>query len=185
MAFTTFALVVVRTLERPTWSRQLVMLAGLGVLVGVRSQALALTASVVGAIILSGVVERRLRQTLVVYRPTGGSPGRSWEPPAARRWHGALSGARLFPESARTGSETWLGQVQPLRDGRAPNILARCRFHALAGMATLRDCRRFSGSDARARLPLAARRAVDATPGPCPSRSGGSRAADAGHAKQE
>jgi hypothetical protein len=70
LAFTTFALIVVRMLERPTWSRQLVMLAALGVLVGVRSQALALTVSVVGAIVLSGAVERRLRQTLVVYRPT-------------------------------------------------------------------------------------------------------------------
>ena len=69
-AFTTFALVVVRMLERPTWARQLVTLVGLAVLVGVRSQALALTVSVVGAIVLGGAIERRLRRTLVVYRPT-------------------------------------------------------------------------------------------------------------------
>jgi hypothetical protein len=70
LAFTTFALVVVRMLERPTWSRQLVTLAALAVLVGVRSQALALTLSVIGAIVLTGAVERRLRATFVVYRPT-------------------------------------------------------------------------------------------------------------------
>src|SRR6185503_11700850 len=70
LAFTTFAVVVVRMLERPTWSRQLVTLVGLGVLVGVRSQALALTVSVLGAIVLSGCLERRLRQTLVTYRLT-------------------------------------------------------------------------------------------------------------------
>ena len=70
LAFTTFAVLVVRMLERPTWARQLVVLAGLGVLVGVRSQALALTVSVVGAVVLSGAIRRRLRETLVVYRPT-------------------------------------------------------------------------------------------------------------------
>ena len=70
LAFTTFALVLVRMLERPAWPRQVVTLAALAVLVGVRSQALALTLSVIGAVVLAGAVERRLRATLLAYRPT-------------------------------------------------------------------------------------------------------------------
>jgi hypothetical protein len=70
LAFTAFAVVLVRMLERPTWPRQGTTLAALAVLVGVRSQALALTLSVIGAVVLTGAVERRLRATLVVYRPT-------------------------------------------------------------------------------------------------------------------
>ena len=88
LAFTTFALVVVRMLERPTWSRQLVMLAALGVLVGIRSQALALAASVVGA----DHPQRRRRASAAADArrlPADGDPPRaracSWEPSSPSR----------------------------------------------------------------------------------------------------
>jgi len=69
-AFTAFALVFVLMLERPSLRRQLLVLVGLAVLVGIRPQALAVVGSVVAAIVVIGLTERALSRTLRVYLPT-------------------------------------------------------------------------------------------------------------------
>jgi hypothetical protein len=69
-AFTAFALVVVRMLERPSPRRQLMTLLTLLVLIGIRPQALALAGSIVAAIILSGLLTHSLLRTLEIYAPT-------------------------------------------------------------------------------------------------------------------
>jgi hypothetical protein len=70
VAFTTFALLFVRMLESPTWRRQLAVLAALGVLVGVRPQALALLGSVLAAIVLGGLLTGSVRRALDAYALT-------------------------------------------------------------------------------------------------------------------
>jgi hypothetical protein len=69
-AFTAFALILARMLERPATSRQLSVLVALAVLVGIRPQALVLAGSVVGAVAISGLLtggfRNELRRNLVV-----------------------------------------------------------------------------------------------------------------------
>ena len=62
LAFTTFVLLFARMLERPTAVRQLVVLAGLAILVGIRPQALALGLAVVAAVAYAAVRERAIRR---------------------------------------------------------------------------------------------------------------------------
>jgi hypothetical protein len=59
-AFTAFALILVWMLEQPTVRGQLLVLAGLAVLVGIRPQALVFAASVVAAIGIKGLLDGRL-----------------------------------------------------------------------------------------------------------------------------
>jgi hypothetical protein len=60
-SFTAFALVLVRMLERPTAGRQVLVLVTLALLVGIRPQALVLTASVLAAIALKGLLAGSVR----------------------------------------------------------------------------------------------------------------------------
>ncbi|MGZ4385953.1 MAG: hypothetical protein ACXVZO_03415, partial [Gaiellaceae bacterium] len=68
--FTAFALAFVRMLERPTVRRQLVALALLGVLIGIRPQALVLVASLLVAIALQGLLDGSLARTVSTYSAT-------------------------------------------------------------------------------------------------------------------
>jgi hypothetical protein len=61
-SFTTFAFVLVRMLERPTAGSQVLVLITLAFLVGIRPQALVLTASVVAAIALKGLMAGSVRR---------------------------------------------------------------------------------------------------------------------------
>jgi hypothetical protein len=60
-SFTAFAFVLVRMLERPTAGRQVLVLITLSLLVGIRPQALVLTASVVAAVALKGLLAGSMR----------------------------------------------------------------------------------------------------------------------------
>jgi hypothetical protein len=68
--FAAFALAFIRMLERPTARRQLIVLALLAVLIGIRPQALVLVASLLGAILLLGALGRSLLRTLSTYSLT-------------------------------------------------------------------------------------------------------------------
>jgi hypothetical protein len=63
-AFATFALVLVRMLERPAAGRQVLVLVGLVLLVAIRPQALALAGSVVAAVAISGLLAGGVRRAL-------------------------------------------------------------------------------------------------------------------------
>ena len=94
--YATFALVLVRSLERPTRARQVATLVMLIVLVGTRWQAIALAPAIATAIVVYGLSARRLAPTLRAYsltwilfgaaglgliavRATGGSPLGAYE----------------------------------------------------------------------------------------------------------
>ena len=68
--FVGYAAMLVWTLERPTWQQQLALLAGLIVLVGVRTQALAVVAGTVAAIVLYGAVGDGVARALRRFLPT-------------------------------------------------------------------------------------------------------------------
>jgi hypothetical protein len=74
-AFVTFALVLVLTLERPTWRRQLLLVAWLALLCAIRAQALAIGGGVLVAIALMALLERSVRATARAYAPTLGLIG--------------------------------------------------------------------------------------------------------------
>jgi len=106
LAFTTFALVLARTLEQPLLRRQLTLLVALGVLVGVRPQALAVAAAVVLAILALGALERSLWKTVRTYAPTlvllalaavGALAAAAAGLPVPTGGYKALFGARLGP----------------------------------------------------------------------------------------
>ncbi len=68
--FVAYAAVLAWTLERPTWRRQSAMLALLVVLVGIRTQALAVVVGAVGAIVLYGAVGQGAARALRRFLPT-------------------------------------------------------------------------------------------------------------------
>jgi hypothetical protein len=68
--FVAFALALVLALEQPTLRRQLLMLALLAALVGIRPQALAVVGSVVLAVLLRGLLDGALRRTTRAYLVT-------------------------------------------------------------------------------------------------------------------
>lgn len=69
-AFLLFALVLVRALERPTWKRQLLVVAALALVYLTRTQAVILSGAVVLAVVLYGYAAGRLRPTLRAFIPT-------------------------------------------------------------------------------------------------------------------
>ena len=81
--FLLFALALVRALERPTWRRQLLVIAALALTYLTRTQAIALAGAIVVAVPLYGVARARLRETLRAFAPTwglylAGLPCRRW-----------------------------------------------------------------------------------------------------------
>jgi hypothetical protein len=67
--FVLFALLFVRMLEQPTARRQLTALVALVLLAGVRTQAVVLIAALLLAVVLEGLLARRLRATLLAFAP--------------------------------------------------------------------------------------------------------------------
>ena len=73
LAFTSLALALAVTLERPTTRRQIVLLVLLAAAVAARSQALVLAASVVAAVVVDGLLGHRLRDRVRELRVTLGA----------------------------------------------------------------------------------------------------------------
>ena len=67
LGFAVFALVLARSVERPTAARQLAAVAALGVLTAVRPQALVLVGAVLGAYALAAALDGRLRELPSTY----------------------------------------------------------------------------------------------------------------------
>jgi hypothetical protein len=66
-AFTAFALALTLMLERPTVRRQLLVLLGLAVLIGIRPQAIVFAGSLVAAVGLEALLARSRRQSIRLY----------------------------------------------------------------------------------------------------------------------
>ena len=75
LAFTALALALAMTLEQPSTRRQLVLLTSLAVAVAARPQALVLAVSVVAAVVLDGLLARRLGERVRELRVTLGAIG--------------------------------------------------------------------------------------------------------------
>jgi hypothetical protein len=70
--FLLFTLALVRTLERPSLRRQLVLALALALAFATRTQAVALAGAVVSAVVLYGLARRDIRATIRAFAPTWG-----------------------------------------------------------------------------------------------------------------
>jgi hypothetical protein len=117
-SFTAFALVLVRMLERPTAGRQVLVLITLTFLVGIRPQALVLTASVVAAIALKGLLAGSVRR-VVSEHCCAGVP----RPGPLRRLDRA---DRRHLASGRLGAALADSRLQPAGPGEVDALEPRC-----------------------------------------------------------